>query len=217
LPDRPIHGAGNEDTDLERRQQLRWLYIANPIWGLAVDDQDTEDDADGDKLSNILKAWLGTHPGQANQLITSLSSTASMLTFTHPQNENPPGDLTGYYEWSPNLSDWYASGSGPNGGLTVTFVPNTSGAVTTVTATANEASDKMFIRAGGESKLNKCIVSDDINALSPPRMMLSRSSLKKQIPSSNFVIPLAADCGDSMGRVFYQGTKKPHLYQMRFF
>jgi hypothetical protein len=26
----------------------------------------------------------------------------------HPQNENPPSDLAGFYQWSPNLVDWYA-------------------------------------------------------------------------------------------------------------
>ncbi|MEJ6700343.1 MAG: M60 family peptidase N-terminal accessory domain-containing protein [Akkermansiaceae bacterium] len=112
------------------------------------DQTDPEDDPDGDRLSNNLEAWLGTHPGQANQFITSLTSTATTVTFTHPQNATPPTDLTGYYEWSPNLSDWYASGSGPTGGMTVTFVPNTSGSIATVTATASEAFGRIFLRAG---------------------------------------------------------------------
>jgi hypothetical protein len=123
-------------------------YISDPTWGLAQGDQDPEDDMDGDKLSNILEAWLGTHPGQADPFITSLTATGTTVTFTHPQNENPPTDLTGYYQWSPNLSDWYVSGSGPNGGPTVTFVPITVGAVTTVTATASETIGRIFLRAG---------------------------------------------------------------------
>ena len=123
-------------------------YIANPAWGLAADDRDPEDDPDGDRLSNQLEAWLGTHPGQANQFVTSLTSSATTITFTHPQNTTPPDDLTGYYEWSPNLSDWYASGSGPDGGMTVSFVPNAIGSVTTVTATASEAFGCIFMRAG---------------------------------------------------------------------
>jgi hypothetical protein len=123
-------------------------YIANPTWGLAADDKAPGNDSDGDRLPNTLEAWLGTHPGQANQFVTSLTSTATTVTFTHPQNLTPPTDLTGHYEWSPNLSDWYASGNGPNGGLTVTFVPITNGAVTTVTATASETISRIFLRAG---------------------------------------------------------------------
>ena len=69
-------------------------------------------------------------------------------TFEHPQNDDPPSDLTGYYEWSPNLSDWYGSGTGPDGGPTVIFVPNTVGTTTTVTATASGPVDRLFLRAG---------------------------------------------------------------------
>ena len=47
---------------------------------------------------------------------------------------------------APNLSDWYASGSGPAGGPTVSFVPNTEGTTTTVTATASEVMVKLFLR-----------------------------------------------------------------------
>lgn len=122
-------------------------YIANPTWGLSVGDQDPEDDFDADGLSNHLEAWLGTDPGQANQFVTSLTSTASEVTFTHSQNTNPLSDITGHYEWSPNLSDWYSSGSGPVDGLTVSFVPSTNGTVTTVTATASEAFGRIFLRA----------------------------------------------------------------------
>ena len=41
---------------------------------------------------------------------------------------------------------WYASGSGPGAGPTVSFVPNTVGTTTTVTATASEALGKLFLR-----------------------------------------------------------------------
>ena len=47
---------------------------------------------------------------------------------------------------APNLDDWYASGSGPGAGPTVSFVPNTVGTTTTVTATASEALGKLFLR-----------------------------------------------------------------------
>ena len=116
-------------------------------FGLAVADQDFDDDSDGDGLENGLEAWFGTHPGQFSTGIADISNIALTTTFTHPQNDDPPSDLTGYYEWSPNLVDWYASGIGPDGGATVTFSASTSG-TTTVTATASKPIDKLFLRAG---------------------------------------------------------------------
>jgi hypothetical protein len=67
----------------------------------------------------------------------------------HPQNENPPSDLAGFYQWSPNLVDWYAGDEleGPAGGPTVTISPNTVG-TTTVTVTASEVLGSLFLRAG---------------------------------------------------------------------
>ena len=117
-------------------------------FGLAVADQDFDDDSDGDGLENGLEAWFGTHPGQFSTGIADISNIGLVTTFSHPQHDDPPSDLTGYYEWSPNLSDWYASGSGPVDGPSVTFTPNTNGSTTTVTATASEALDHLFIRAG---------------------------------------------------------------------
>ena len=56
---------------------------------------------------------------------------------------------TGYYEWSPNLSDWYAGNGvdGPIGGPTVNTVPSTVGTTTTVTATSSVAVQRLFLRA----------------------------------------------------------------------
>ena len=54
----------------------------------------------------------------------------------------------GFYQWSPNLVDWYGGGDGPAGGPTVTISPITIGTTTTVTATASEGLDRLFLRAG---------------------------------------------------------------------
>ena len=123
-------------------------WISDPAFGLAVDDQDFADDPDGDQLGNGLEAWFGSHPGQFNAGLANISTAGNITTFTHPQNATVPDDLTGYYEWSPNLVDWYLSGNGPDGGSTVTFSTNTIGTTTTVTATASEGLDKIFLRAG---------------------------------------------------------------------
>ena len=119
-------------------------------FGLAPADQDFADDSDNDGLENGLEAWLGTHPGQFNSGLADVSSTGLTTTFTHPQNASPPDGLTGYCEWSPNLTQWYPSGDGPSGGPVITFTTSTSGSTSTVTATASasEGTERIFLRAG---------------------------------------------------------------------
>jgi hypothetical protein len=97
-------------------------------------------DLDGDGLANVIEAWFGTHPGQWN------AGLATTPLFSHPQNPSPPSDVRGSYQWSPNLVDWYDSGSGPAGGPDVTMVPVTVGTTTTVAATASVALERIFLR-----------------------------------------------------------------------
>jgi hypothetical protein len=125
-------------------------YISDPSFGLDPADQNFDDDPDGDNLSNGLEAWFGTHPGQFNAGLANISTNGNITTFIHPQNATAPDDLTGYYEWSPNLVDWYAGdgSEGPSGGPTVTIVANTIGTTTTVTATVSGEADRTFLRAG---------------------------------------------------------------------
>jgi hypothetical protein len=123
-------------------------WISDPSFGLDPAEQGFALDPDGDRLANGLEAWFGTHPGQFNAGVAGLSTDGTTTTFTHPQNDDPPTDLTGFYQWSLNLADWHASGSGPGGGPIVTLVPNTVGTTTTVTATASEALNSLFLRAG---------------------------------------------------------------------
>ncbi len=119
-------------------------------FSLPLADQDFDDDPDGDGLKNGLEAWFGTHPGQFTSGLADVSNTGLTTTFTHAQNVTLPDDLTGYYEWSPNLSDWYPSGDGPSGGPVITFTASTTGGTTTVTATASasEGTERIFLRAG---------------------------------------------------------------------
>lgn len=120
-------------------------WVDNPAYGLAVGDQAFVGDPDGDHLPNGIEAWFGTHPGQFNAGITG---NATSITFTHPRNANPPDDINGSYQWSPNLADWYAADSldGPPGGAKVTVSVNTTGAATTVTAISSAPLPRMFVR-----------------------------------------------------------------------
>ena len=75
-----------------------------------------------------------------NAGIANLDTNGTTTTFSHPQNENIPSDLSGFYEWSPNLVDWYSSASGPEDGTTVTLTP--------VTAIASDPQRQFFVRVG---------------------------------------------------------------------
>ncbi len=125
-------------------------YISNPAFGIALAQRGFNDDPDGDGLANGLEAWFGTHPGQFNSGLTNIARTGNTITFTHPQNETLPADVTGYYQWSPNLVDWYAGNgvAGPGGGLTATITADTTEATTTVTATLSGSPARIFLRAG---------------------------------------------------------------------
>lgn len=125
-------------------------WIASPGFGLAPAEQDLTDDPDGDFLTNGLEALMGTHPGQRNAGLIALSSDGTNSTFEHPRNESLPSDLRGIYQWSPNLSDWFAADGvdGPPGGPTVTMTTTPNGPTTTVTASASGALPLMFVRVG---------------------------------------------------------------------
>lgn len=123
-------------------------YIADPAYGIAEDQLGFQDDPDQDGLVNGLEAWFGTHPGEFSQGLVQLAIDGTSATLNHPRNENPPADLTGSYEWSLNLGDWYAGDGleGPVGGITVTISADELGATAHVTATASDAINRLFLR-----------------------------------------------------------------------
>ncbi|MGB6222892.1 hypothetical protein, partial [Haloferula sp.] len=121
-------------------------YISNPSFGIDPGDRDFNDDPDGDSLANGLESWFGTHPGEFNAGIVNLATDGTVTTFTHPENETLPADVSGYYQWSLNLIDWYEGAESPLGGPEVIFSMNTVGTTTTVTATAGAATDRLFLR-----------------------------------------------------------------------
>ena len=125
-------------------------YISDPAFGLDPGEQGFTQDPDGDGLANGLEAWFGTHPGVSDAGLSATATDGVTTTFTHPQNENRPADVVGYYEWSPNLTDWYSGDGvdGPPGGLTIHIALLTLGSTTTVTATASQSAQRLFLRVG---------------------------------------------------------------------
>jgi autotransporter-associated beta strand protein len=124
-------------------------WISNPAFGLSAGDQGFDADPDGDHLTNGVEAWFGTHPGESNAGIIGITGDGATTTFTHPQNTNPPDNISGSYRWSPDLVSWYSADGldGPPGGATVTATPITAGTTTTVTATSSSPLPRLFLRA----------------------------------------------------------------------
>ncbi|BCX47984.1 repeat regulator of chromosome condensation domain-containing protein [Haloferula helveola] len=125
-------------------------YITDPAFALDVGEQDFTDDPDRDRLANGLEAWFGTNPGDFSSGLANLTTDGTVTIFTHPLNPTRPADVTGFYEWSPNLTDWFPGDgvAGPPGGPTLTFSVATIGDTSTVTATTSEPVGRIFLRAG---------------------------------------------------------------------
>jgi len=109
---------------------------------------DLADDPDGDGIANGLEAWFGTHPGERSQGLANMATDTTITTFTHPQSAIPPTDLSIFYQWSTNLTDWYAcdGSDGPAGGQKVSASSSITGGTATVTVTASEPMPGLFLR-----------------------------------------------------------------------
>lgn len=123
-----------------------WIALSN----LAPGDQGLSDDPDNDNLPNAIEAWFGSHPGEFSAKLTSFKFDGSTMTFSHPQNKDLPNDLTGFYQWSVDMIDWYmADGAdGPQGGPTIDIMTDRLGATVTVTITPSEVLEQLFLRFG---------------------------------------------------------------------
>jgi hypothetical protein len=105
-----------------------------------------DDDADGDGLANGVENIFGTDPSVSNSGITQIAKSGNSVSFQHPRNAAPAGDLVATYRWSSDLVNWHDSGE-ESGGATVTFATTPSGEVANVTATiTGTAPAKLFTR-----------------------------------------------------------------------
>jgi hypothetical protein len=125
-------------------------WISNPVFGLAVADQDLGDDPDGDGIDNGVENFFGTHPGTFTRGLAAGIKNGNSFTFTHPQNATPASDLTASYTWSKDLASFLANGATDGAGTKVDFTTQAdtpSPGITTVTATVTgAATSKLFVR-----------------------------------------------------------------------
>ena len=145
-----------DDTEVKVFDEMQ-VSVAPPTYaqweiaaGLAPADRGFGVDPDDDHLTNGLEAWFGTDPGEFSTGLAILSLEGTTATFTHPRSLNPPSDLSSFYQWSPNLVDWYAGDGvqGPPGGPKMIVSANSSGTTTTVTVTASGTTERFFLRTG---------------------------------------------------------------------
>ncbi len=129
-------------------------WIGDPALGIAPANRGFDLDPDNDGLSNGVEAWFGTDPRASNPGLAELAASGLTTTFRHPRNSLAPSNLTGSYEWSTDMANWYAGNgiAGPPGGPTVTIVASpsqttTTVTATTVTATSSQPMPRLFLRA----------------------------------------------------------------------
>ena len=125
-------------------------FISDPVFALDPTDREFTLDPDHDQIPNGLEAWFGTHPGEFSAGLSEITTDGTVSTFSHPLNPDMPGDLGAYYQWSPNLVDWYDGDGidGPPSGNTVVIISNSIESTTTITATGSEAFGNLFFRVG---------------------------------------------------------------------
>lgn len=149
--------AGNHDcgwsTSDKRKAVAAAFVAANSYANWTLDYQlgaesAWEDDPDGDRFSNALEAWFGTHPGQFSHGITNVATNGTVMTFTHPVAASVPDNLQTSFQWSMNLRDWYAAdgADGPLTGQRLAADTQIQQGRANVTLTASESMDCLFVR-----------------------------------------------------------------------
>ncbi len=157
----PLTGVGANSTyHIFDNINITWTEatagndFATWVGGFGVTDTTFGGDDDADKLGNGIEAFFGTNPSISSTGIAQVSKSGNTVTFTHPDPDaiDVVTDVTGSYEWSPDLVTWYQDNGveGP-GATTVTTVATADSPVantTTVVATiGGTVPEKLFLRA----------------------------------------------------------------------
>lgn len=108
-----------------------------------------EEDADGDGLANGLENFFGTDPSVMSPGLFGCSPASGGLSFHHYENASAATDGMASYEWSTDLTTWWADGAS-DGETSVDFVSSANDpevGTTTVSATVSGVvPGKVFVR-----------------------------------------------------------------------
>lgn len=146
--------------DIDAIEFTRETYTSYDGWsrevfdGQLFRDDDTgpevwsdDKDPDGDRIPNLAEAAFGTLPMSPDSVISTITTGVSGgLSFQHPYNLTMPDDIITSYQWSLDLSDWYASGENSSEGKTVNIAPTLDSGTATVIATPNATMNELFVR-----------------------------------------------------------------------
>ncbi len=108
-------------------------------------------DADNDGIANGVENVLGTNPTTNSAGLVQVSATATSVTFRHSLTNTPASDVSYSYEWSADLTNWFASGGTNGSGTTATIAATTL--VDNVAPATDEIQVVITITAGPASKL----------------------------------------------------------------
>ena len=108
-----------------------------------------EEDPDGDGLRNGVENFFGSDPSVSNKGIVEISKSGNRITFRHPQNPSPAGDVSAVYQWSADLVSFHADGA-ENAGTSVNFAPTLNqpvpGTTTVVASIDGVVPERLFAR-----------------------------------------------------------------------
>ena len=85
------------------------------------------EDADRDGLSNGVENGLGSHPGQSSTGLRTVTTAGNSFTFSHDQSRPPARAVDLSYQWSTNLTAWYANAETSPGGTLVNISSEVTG------------------------------------------------------------------------------------------
>ena len=109
------------------------------------------DDPDGDGKNNGVENYFGTDPSVPTPGISSGTYSAGNFTFSHPQNPDPASDLTVFYSWSKDLTDFHPGGSTDGAGTRVDIStqsqpPSADAAVSVIATVSGTPAKNLFLR-----------------------------------------------------------------------
>jgi len=118
---------------------------ADWLAGFEIGNLEFNEDSDNDGIANGIENYLGTSPAVSTPALTAVSSDGQSITFRHSRSNLAAVNLISSYQWSPDLTTWFASGQ-QSGDATVMIE---SSIVSNTEAPANDLIEATATVTGG--------------------------------------------------------------------